>query len=85
VFEKWEVDFVGPINTPTRISRARYIITMTEYLTRWDEATTMKDCSAETIAHFLFEHIVTRFRCPRILMSDQGTHLINNTIWAMLE
>jgi hypothetical protein len=29
VFDKWVVDFVGPINPPTRRSGARYIITMT--------------------------------------------------------
>jgi hypothetical protein len=45
VFEKWVVDFVGPINPPARRSGVRYIITMTKYLTRWVEATTVKYCS----------------------------------------
>jgi hypothetical protein len=45
----------------------------------------VKDCSVETIAHFLFEKVITRFRCPRVLMSDQGMHFINNTILVMLE
>jgi hypothetical protein len=46
VFDKWEVDFVGPINPPARRSRARYLITMTKYLTRWVEAVPVKYCNA---------------------------------------
>jgi transposase InsO family protein len=49
------------------------------------EATLVKDCSAETTTYFLFEQVITRFGCPRVLMSDQGTHFVNNTIKAMNE
>lgn len=31
-FEKWSIDFVGPIQRPRKKTGARYIITMTEYL-----------------------------------------------------
>jgi hypothetical protein len=56
-----------------------------EYLTGWVEEAPVKDFGIDTAMRFLFEHVVIRFGCPRILMSDQGTHFINNTIEAMLE
>jgi hypothetical protein len=84
-FDKWEIDFVGQINPPKKRIGARYIITTTEYLTRWVEATLVKECIIETIAHFLFEQFITRFGCPRVLMSDQGMYFINNTINVMNE
>jgi hypothetical protein len=80
VFEKWEIDFVGPINPPTKRTGDRYINNVKKYLTIWEEETPVKDCSAETTTHFLFEQVITRFGFPRIFMSDQGTHFINNTI-----
>jgi hypothetical protein len=83
VFDKWAIDFVGPINPLAKRSGARYIITTTKYLTRWAKATPVKDCNIETTTHFLFEQVITRFGCLRILMSDQGTHFINSTIKAM--
>jgi transposase InsO family protein len=74
------VDFIGPINPMTKHSKARYIITTTDYLTRWDEATVVQDCSTDTAARFIFESIITRFGCPRSLTSDQGGHFISSTI-----
>src|SRR5437879_6470564 len=36
-FEKWDVDFIGPIALVARNSKAQYIITATDYLTKWAE------------------------------------------------
>ena len=84
-FDKWAIDFVGPINPPAKKSGARYIITATDYLTRWDKAQPVKNCSAATAAKFIFDNILSRFGCPRIIMSDQGSHFLNKTIEALIE
>ena len=76
-FDKWVVDFVGPITPPGKRIGAWYIITATDYLTRWEEAVRVVDYTATTAAKFIFKNIVRRFVCPRILMSDQGNHFIN--------
>lgn len=61
------------------------MITTRDYLTRLGEAKYVKDCSAGTTSNFIFEHIVRRFGCPRILMSDHGTHFLKKTIKALVE
>jgi transposase InsO family protein len=85
VFKKWAIDFVGPIKPRGRSTGDRYIFTVTEYLTRWAEARAVKECSAAIAAQFIFDDIITRFGCPKILMSDQGTHFINKTIEALTQ
>jgi transposase InsO family protein len=49
-------------------------------LTRWAEARAVKDCSETTTVCFIFDDIITSLGCPKILMSDQGTHFINKTV-----
>ena len=84
-FDKWVMGFVGPIKPPGKRTGARYIITVTNYLTRWEEDALVVDCNATTTTRFLFDNIVTRFGCPRLLMSDQGSHFINRIVSTLTE
>jgi len=84
-FDKWAIDFVGPISPPGKRTGARYIITTADYLTRWDEAQPVKDCGAETALKFIFEYILSKFGCLKILLSDQGTYFLNKTIEALTD
>ena len=79
-FNKWEVNFVGPIILLGNRTSVCYIITMEDYLTRWAEAVPIKNCAAMTAAKFMIENVITIFGCPKILLSDQGTHFVNKVI-----
>ena len=69
-FDKRAMDFVGPINPLGKRIGAWYIITVTDYLTRWEEAMLVVDCTIATTTSFMFENVVTCFGCPKIVMSD---------------
>ena len=79
-FNKWDVDFVGPISPLGRRKCARYIITTIYYLIRWDKEAPMKDCTAATSVRYLFDNVVMRFGCTNILIRNQGAHFLNQTI-----
>ena len=64
LFQKWGLDFIGPINQPAKTTKNRYIITTTDYTTKWVEARALKDNTSKSIAKFLFEEIITKFGCP---------------------
>ena len=74
------MDFVGPISPPRKWTSVRCIITATNYLTRWEKVAPVKYCTTATVAKFLFENVVTRFGCSKILISDQGTYFVNKLI-----
>jgi hypothetical protein len=58
-FNKWVIDFVVSINPQERRSGEMYIITTVKYLTRWEEATPVVDCTTDSSMIFLFKNVVT--------------------------
>jgi hypothetical protein len=61
-FEKWALDFVGPINPMPR--RRRYILVCTDYVTKWVEAKDLYSANEQSVVDFLVEDIFTCFGVP---------------------
>ena len=68
------IDLIGPL--PLTANGNAYIITCSDYFTKWPEAAAVKDKSASTIAKFLF-NLITRHGSPLIIQSDQGREFVN--------
>src|SRR6266487_1608673 len=77
-FERIGIDFVGPLERTKR--RNRYILVVTDYLTKWPEAKAMKEATAENVVKFIYEEIICRHGCPKIILSDRGTHFRNKLV-----
>ena len=70
-FEKWALDFVGPISPPSK--QKRYILECTDYVTKWVEAKADPFATENVVVSFLFKDIFTRFGVPREIVTEQGT------------
>jgi hypothetical protein len=77
-FDRVGIDIVGPLSITG--SGNRYIVVATEYLTKWPEARALVDTKATTIAKFIYEEIICRHGCPKVLLSDQGTPFCNELV-----
>ena len=84
-FEKWRIDFVSPIAPTTHYGCKCYILVATDYATKWAEAAATRTDDAKTMAKFLYKNIISRFGCPKELVSDRGTHFLNSTIEALID
>ncbi|MCO5558467.1 hypothetical protein L7F22_012051 [Adiantum nelumboides] len=84
-FAKWGIDFVGPIAPPVYKTHTLYIIVATDYLTKWAEAKAIAKNDAKMTAQFLYENIFTRYGLPIEIVSDRGTHFINDVLEFLLD
>ena len=70
-FEKWELDFVGPISPMSR--KKKYILVFTNYVTKWVEAKYLFRSTEKYMVEFIYEEIFTQFGVPREIVTNQGS------------
>jgi hypothetical protein len=76
-FSQWGIDVVGPINP--RSSKGRmYILTATDYFTKWPETMTLKKDDFEELIKFLKDNILSRFGVLDKFITDNGLIFIGS-------
>jgi hypothetical protein len=76
---------VGPIKLARRYTGYKYIFVATHYTVKWVEARTLRTNIIVVRTKFLYDYILTRFKCPLIIVTDQGVHFINDAIKYLID
>ncbi|XP_065627776.1 uncharacterized protein LOC136066811 [Quercus suber] len=68
--EYWGLDIVGPF--PRAVGNKKYLLVGTDYFTKWVEVEPLANIRDVDVKRFLLRNIITRFRVPQTLISDNG-------------
>jgi len=81
-FERWGIDIV---HLPETTDGNKYAVVAQDYFTKWPEARALSETSAETIAKFITEDIISRHGCPQKIQSDNGPQFAGNVVRELCE
>ena len=80
-FQQWGLDFIGPVNPPSSQGHT-YILTATDYFSKWVEAKAMKKATSTVVCEFIKEQILVRFGVPAKLVMDNASYFTSAEIIA---
>jgi len=81
IFDVWGTDFLGPF---LNSFGHEYIVLCVDYVSKWVEAILARTNGSRVVVKFLRENIFTRYGMPRLIISDQGPHLIISPLMPLL-
>eukprot|EP00253_Pinus_taeda_P021622 PITA_21622 len=68
-FQQWGLDFIGEIHPPSS-GQHKWILTPTDYFTKWIEAIPLRQANDTVIIGFLETNILSRFGYPTKIITD---------------
>ena len=81
LFDVWGIDFIGPF--PMSFGNS-YILVGVDYVSNWVEEIPCKHNDHRVVLKFLKENIFSRFRVPKAIINDGGTHFCNKPFETLL-
>ncbi|MCO5576263.1 hypothetical protein L7F22_030072 [Adiantum nelumboides] len=82
-FEKWGIDAIGPL--PRTSTSKQYILTTTNYVTKWAEAASVAHIIAAELSKFVLDYICSRFGIPLEILFGRGPSFRADLLDALLE
>ena len=82
-FQVMATDVLGPISLTE--SGHKYILSVTDQLTKWSISICIKDLIDDTTAKAIEENVFYKYGAPSILISDQGTNFRSSDFEEFLE
>jgi hypothetical protein len=81
IFDVWGIDFMGPFPNS---EGCKYILVAADYVSKWVKALPRQAANAMHSKRMFHEVIFSRYRVPRIVIGDEGSHFIDWTFWKAL-
>ncbi|GJV53123.1 reverse transcriptase domain-containing protein [Tanacetum coccineum] len=76
IFNVWGIDFMGVFSSS---QGNKYILVAVDYFSKWVEEKALPTNDAQVVVKFL-KSLFARFRTPRAIISDRGTHFCNDQL-----
>ena len=71
-FEVISIDIVGRL--PTTKNGDKYILSILDTFSRWPILVPIPDCKANTVANALFDHCISQWNPPKVILTDRGSN-----------
>lgn len=78
-FQQWAFDFLGQIH-PSSSRGHKFIITATDYFTKWVEAVPLAIADGKSMAMFILNYIICRYGVPSSIITDNGGQFKNKDL-----
>ena len=70
---------------PTSSKGYRFILTITDYLSKWAEAIPLKEVKASDVIKFVKHHVIYCFGVPRRIIHDNGSQFVSQAFQEILQ
>nr|KYP75220.1 Pol polyprotein [Cajanus cajan] len=77
------MDILGPF--PIAKGQCKFVLVAVDYFTKWIEAEPLATITANNVQKFLWKSIVTRFRIPYAIVTDNGLQFVDHKFKKFLQ